>query len=201
LEWSGFSGTAGKIHEHRHSPEWALLAFYLTAGGILLKLMPKGMEEAMMLAILVAALSQDQIDNIEYKGWAGFKPGSSVTYKYSPQKGEQKVTLVSIDGNGAVVSTEISMNGRSSPAAERKVPAQIAAGDAPKNLKKGEEEIEAGGKTLKCRTLEYDKTLPNGKTVTLKFWINDDVPGRAVQIETGTPAGKFTMTAASWDKK
>jgi hypothetical protein len=176
-------------------------AFLLTEPGAHPKLNSYGKEDGMKLAILVAALFQDKVENPEYRGWSGFKPGSSVTFKYSPQNGEQTVTLVSIDENQAVVSTVMSMNGKSTPAAERKVPAKVAAADAPKDMKKGEEEIEVGGKTMKCRTLEYEKTLPGGKSVTLKFWIRDDVPGRAVRIESGTPAGKFTMTAATWEKK
>lgn len=156
-----------------------------------------------MMAVLVSALLQDQVDNPEYKGWAAFKPGSSVTYKMAGQDGSQKVTLKSLGETEAVVETEITYNGKIGKAAERKVPAKVKAADAPKNMKEGEEEIEAGGKKLKCRTREYEKKNPaTGKTAVLKFWINEEIPGMAVQFQTSTEGGvKFAMTASEWEKK
>jgi len=87
--------------------------------------------------------------------------------------------------------------------AERKVPAKVNAADAPKNVKEGEEEIEAGGKKFKCRTREYEKkNQATGKTAVLKFWINEEIPGMAVQFQTSTEGGvKFAMTASEWEKK
>lgn len=155
----------------------------------------------MITAALLVALAQDTIDNPEFKGWASFKPGSFVTYKYSPQDGGQKVTLKSVDENEAVVETVTTYNGKTGNAVERKVPAKLPAAQAPKDVKDGEDEIEAGGKKLKCRTRESDKKLASGKTVTIKIWIHDDVPGKGVQIQTTTETGKFTMVATEWEKK
>ena len=155
----------------------------------------------MIAALLFAVSVQETIDNPEYKGWASFKPGSSVTFKYSPQEGGQKVTLKSVGENEIAIEVVTTYNGRTGEPAERKVPAKLPAAQAPKDVKQGEEEIEAGGKKLKCRTMEYEKKLPGGKTVALKIWVHDDVPGKGVRIQTTSETGKFTMLATEWEKK
>jgi hypothetical protein len=156
---------------------------------------------------LCSALVQDQVDNPEYKGWKPFKPGSSVTYKFtregSPQSGEQKMTLKSIDDAEAVLATEFTMAGKGAgKAVERKVPAKVAAPDAGPDLKVApEEEIEVAGKMLKCRTKEFEKKLESGKTMKVKFWIHEDIPGMSAKIETTLESGKITMVATQWEKK
>lgn len=153
-------------------------------------------------ALLASALLQDPVDNPEYKGWAAFKPGSSVTYKYNPQNGGQKVTLKSVSDTEIVLETEITYEGKSAPATERKVPAKIPAESAMKNIKEGEDTIEVAGKSLKCKTKEGEKKLPGGKMTTIKIWIHEDIPGSAakVQTTTGGVAG-FSMAATEWEKK
>jgi len=157
--------------------------------------------------ILCSALVQDQVDNPEYKGWKSFKVGSTVTYKYnregSPQSGEQKITLKSIDDNEAVVETDITMAGKSAgKPMERKIPAKIPAAQAPQHMKEGEEEIEVGGKKLKCKTREFEKKLTSGKTGSLRFWLNEDIPGMVAKVETTTEGSpKITMIASEWEKK
>jgi hypothetical protein len=180
----------------------------LISAGILQKLGVWNREEAMLLtAFFLAALVQDQVDNPEYKGWAAFKPGSTVSFKYvkegSVQDSLQRTTLKSIDEKEAVLSTEFSMNGKVlGQATERKVPAKAPSAQAPANVKEGEEEIEAGGKKLKCRTKEFEKKLSTGKTGTVKIWVNEEVPGMAAKIETtGEGGSKFTMIASEWVKK
>jgi len=157
----------------------------------------------MIIAMLLAALAQDQVDSPEYKGWASFKPGSSVTYKYSPQEGGQKITLKSVGESEVVIETEIIYNGKpAGKAIERKIPAKIAAADAPKDVKRGEEEIEVGGKKLKCRTVEFERKLASGKTIAMKIWANDEIPGTGAQVQTlSEGGGKFSMIASEWEKK
>ncbi len=160
-----------------------------------------------IIALAFALLAQETVDNPEYKGWAPFKPGSSVTYRTTKdgavQPGTQKVTLKSLSDSEAVIETEYSMDGKAmGKPMERKVAAKAPAAQAAKNVKEGEEEVEAGGKKLKCRTREFEKKLPSGKTVTVKFWINEEVPGMAVQMETtGEGSPKTTMVASGWEKK
>jgi|SRR6185295_15008160 len=155
------------------------------------------------LALLLALLAQDQVDNPEYKGWAAFKPGSFVVFKYSaPQGGFQKNTLKSVSDTEVVIETETSTDGKAGGRSmERKIPAKLSADLAPKNVKDGEEEIEVAGKTMKCKTKEFDKTLAGGRKSTLKIWGNEDIPGKGAQVVITTETGKFQMTATEWEKK
>ncbi|MBI3857791.1 MAG: hypothetical protein HY293_19080 [Planctomycetes bacterium] len=158
-------------------------------------------------AVVLACLVQDQVDNPEYKGWASFKPGSSVTFKVSnslnPQGGEQKVTLKSVNETEIVLETDMTIGGQvAGKGVERKVPAKVPAAKAPQNPKEGEEEIEAGGKKLKCKTREFEVKGPTGKPATMKIWVHDEVPGLAARMDLSTDSGfKNSMVAASWEKK
>jgi hypothetical protein len=165
-------------------------------------------EEPMtMLAMVFAVLVQDQLDNPEFKGWAEFKPGSSVTHKIStatgPQGGEQKSTLQSVGNAELVLDVEMSMGGKPlGKIMERKVPAKVPADRAPKDVKKGEEEIEVAGKKLKCTTMEFETMTPNGKTIHMKIWANDEIPGKTARVEISGEGGfKSTMVASAWEKK
>ena len=158
-------------------------------------------------AALLCVLLQDPIDNPEYKGWASFKAGSVVTYKYikdgAAQPGLQKTTLVSIDEKEAVLETTYVLEGKDpGKPLQRKVPAKAPAASAPPNVKEGEEEIEVAGKTLKCRTKEFEKKLASGKTAGLKYWIHAEIPGMVAKVETTNEGGpKVLMVASEWEKK
>jgi len=159
-----------------------------------------------ILAIALSLLVQDQIDNPEFKGWASCKPGSSVTHKSAggtgPQGGEQKTVLKSVNDTEAVLEVETIINGKSlGKTMERKVPAKVPADKAPKDMKKGEEEIEVAGKKMKCTTMEFDTTTANGKTFHMKIWANDEIPGRSAKMEVSSENYKNTMIASSWEKK
>jgi hypothetical protein len=161
----------------------------------------------LIAAILCFAPVQDQVENPEYKGWKPFKPGSSVTFKFSrersPQGGEQKVTLKSIDDNEAVVATEFTMAGKGGgKALERNVPAKVTPAEAPERKEGPEEEIEVSGKMLKCRTMSFEKKLESGKTIKMKLWANLDVPGGVAKVETSLEGtGQVSMVATQWEKK
>jgi hypothetical protein len=159
----------------------------------------------LIAAVLLSALVQDQVENPEYKGWKPFKPGSWVTYKFvregTAQSGEQKTTLKSIDDNEAVLETDFVLGGKSAgKPMERKVPAKLAAAQVPQMSKEGEEEIEVGGKTLKCKTRDYER-LAGGKPGSLRYWIHEDIPGMVAKVETTAAGSKITMIASSWEKK
>jgi hypothetical protein len=157
---------------------------------------------SILLAVL-AALVQDQVENPEYKGWAAFKPGSSVTYKVQTggnTAGEQKYTLKTVADEEVVLSTEMSVApGRSM---DRKIPATIPAAKMQKNVKEGEEELEVGGKKLRCVTREFEVTTANNKKILMKVWIHDDIPGKAARTDIAQEgAPKMSMVASSWEKK
>ena len=163
----------------------------------------------MLIAVILSTLLvQDQVENPEYKGWKSFKPGSSVTYKFnregSSQSGEQKVTLKSIDDNEAVIATEFALAGKGGgKALERKVPAKLAAAQVPERKEGPEEEIEVGGKMLKCRTLSFEKkNETSGKTMKMKYWVHEEIPGSMAKVETSFEGtGQITMVASQWEKK
>src|SRR6185295_10142 len=94
-----------------------------------------------MLTLALAVLLQDQVDNPEYKGWAAFKPGSSVTHKVqnnvNPQGGDQKTTLKSVGDAELVVEVAMTLGGQPlGKPMERKIPAKVPADKAPKDVKK-----------------------------------------------------------------
>jgi hypothetical protein len=162
----------------------------------------------MMIAALFFFLgSQDLVDNPEFKAWASFKPGSSVTFTYlkdgKASTLEQKTTLKSVADDLVVVETQMILEGKAGgQAVERKVAPKLPADQAGKKLRDGDEEIEAGGRKLACRWGEFEKKVPGGKTVISKIWVHDDVPGRAVRMEFSTDGvTKTGMVASAWDRK
>jgi hypothetical protein len=158
-----------------------------------------------ILTLAFAILLQDQVDNPEFKGWAGFKPGSSITYKVqnsmTPEPGEQKSTLKSVGEVELVVEVEMTMGGKPAGKMERKVPAKLPADKAPKETKKGEEEVEVAGKKLECMTLEFESKAANGKVFQMKVWRNEEVPGMAAKVEVSSENFKNSMIATAWEKK
>jgi len=68
------------------------------------------------MVLVLATLAQDMADNPEFKSWAGFKPGSSVTTKVqnaaNPQAAEQKSTLKTAGEAEIVLAVEFSMSGK-----------------------------------------------------------------------------------------
>lgn len=159
-----------------------------------------------ILTLALAVLLQDQVDNPEYKGWAAFKPGSSVTHKVqnnvNPQGGDQKTTLKSVGDAEVVVEVAMTLGGQPlGKTMERKIPAKVPADKAPKDVKKGEEEIEVAGKTMKCVTMEFDTTAANGKTFRMKVWATDEIPGKSAKVEVSSENFKSSMVASVWEKK
>lgn len=158
-----------------------------------------------ILTIALSLLVQEQVDNPEFKGWSAFKPGSSVTYKVQINQSpgaEQKLTLKSVGDGEVVLETEMSSNGQViGKAMERKVPAKVPAEKAPRDVRKGEEEIEVAGKTIKCTTREFETTAANGKKFQMKVWAADEIPGKAAKVEVAGEGFKNTMVASAWEKK
>jgi hypothetical protein len=158
------------------------------------------------ITLLLAALTQDTVDNPEYKGWASFQPGSFVTHLMeqngTPQNGSQKTTLKSVNETEVVLETEMVVGGAAvGKPVERKVPAKSPAARQGKVLNTGESEIEVGGKKRTCAWKVLGWTAA-GKTGTMKVWIADDIPGKAARIEiSGSTGGTSTMIASAWEKK
>ncbi len=160
----------------------------------------------MLAGILLALLAQEQVDDIEFKAWSTFAPGSFVTYRvHAPGNDaayEQKSTLKSVTEEEIVLTVEISAAGKpTGPATERRLAPKTDAGKTPKEVAQGEEELEVAGKKMKCRWTEFQRTLANGKLRSFKLWANDEVPGKAVRIDASTEDGKTSLIATAWEKK
>jgi len=161
----------------------------------------------MFLAIGVVALLQNPVDHPEYKGWASFKEGSSVTFTMvvdgKAQEGTMKVTLKSVGEKSVVVDEARNIKAMGPDRqAPREIPATVAPGSIPKPEKEGDEEIQAAGKTLKCHWSEIRKSTAGGRIETVRYWVHDDVPGKMVQMRVTQPEGlTATLTAAEWEKK
>ena len=77
---------------------------------------------------------------------------------------EQKSTLKSVGDSEVVLEVTAFVGGQpAGKAMEKKVPAKVPADKAPKDVKKGEEEIDVAGKKMKCVTMEFDTTTANGR--------------------------------------
>ena len=162
---------------------------------------------ALMITLVCLANSVARADgpkNEVIKHWLKFKPGSSVTMGATMAMGgmsiqtEMKNTLISVDGDKITlqtVSTTI-FNGQ-----RRENPPQTQVIDANTDQgtwdEVGKEKIEAGGKTYDCRVVEGKMTAPPSRggpgapntpptTTKAKIWVNDDIPGGAVQMKVTT---------------
>lgn len=172
---------------------------------------------ALGLSICAAAYAKDMIDNPEYKYWSSCKAGSWVTMHtvsdMNGNKSENETThkLLEISPEKATIETKMSMmvNGKpmDMPASKRDIAAKVekadggeAKGEKPKE---GDEEVEVGGKKIKCHWVESHSDA-NGMKTDTKVWMSDEVPGHMAKMESkmdGSVKGTTTMTATKWEKK
>ena len=147
---------------------------------------------------------------IQYDGWADQKVGSSVTLRMETDAGgikfveETTLTLLELSAEQAVVEQKkkATIAGRAEPEKTEKV---VFGKDKNKEKapikvdKEGDEEIEVGGKKLKCHWVEGTS---DGQTKA-KLWHSKDIPGGFVKGEFAAPDGGagITIKALSWEKK
>jgi hypothetical protein len=136
---------------------------------------------------LAAPLRAGQIDNPEYKAWAKFKVGSSRTLTGAHGGGASFVatgssslsTLLAITSDKVTIKGDVPIFGYG----------PITARIDEKDIKYiGEENVQAMGKTFKCKVYTLPKKTWNAatggqKSSQLKKWINDEVPGGLVKEE------------------
>jgi hypothetical protein len=165
-------------------------------------------------AALAAICAQDKIDNPEYKNWSGCKADSWVTMKMETEMGpmksvmEQTHKLVEISADKAVVETSGKMTAPAAadlPPTKREIPAKVdkqePPADAPKpEVKEGDEEIEVGGKKVKCHWVETNTEVNGVKTWT-KIWSCQDIPGGVARMETKSDQMSMNSSATGWEKK
>ena len=175
-----------------------------------------------LLTAFAPAVRAADAENPEYKGWAAFKPGTTVkrhqVVSAAGTKQEMDLTtkLVELTADKAVVEDSIAMNvngqAMNMPGNKRTIPAKLAGGapvtpakpdaNAPKaSMKEGEEKVDVGGKSYKCKTVETTSPGPQGQgEVKGKVWTSPEVPGGLVKMTattTGAVQSETTLTLVS----
>ena len=165
-----------------------------------------------LAALVVAALTQAEVANPEYEWWASCRPGSFVTSRLvlegKVQEGLVMKTLKSIDAHELVIEETNGIAalgaGNAGQPRERRIRAKLVGSPGlPEKVNEGNEDIEVGGTKLKCTWIEYKQTLrTSGKVNILRIWLNEDIPGKSVQLRTTAWDGRVgTLVASKWEKK
>jgi hypothetical protein len=169
-----------------------------------------------LLVACAAVVFAETMENLEYKRWSEFKPESWVTHKVTSEmegkKSEIELTtkLVEVSPEKLVLETTETVGGKSKTLPKKDYPAQIEKkehagkkGEKTPEKTEGEEEIEVGGKKLKCHWICL-KAENKGETSEVKTWETDEIPGRIArhELKLSGPKG-FTKTsvATKWEKK
>ena len=157
---------------------------------------------ALGLAFAAPVRAADEVANPQYHAWAKFKPGSSATLTCDAKVGKQQqeihiemtTTLTSVTPEAVEVtsSSKVEAMGHSNnPTPE---PRSISAKAPAKDVKEaGEKDVEAVGKTFKCKVIEVTGELAgsNGKKprtgkyptdMHATLFVNHDVPGGLVKM-------------------
>ncbi len=146
--------------------------------------------------------------------WNKFAAGSWAELKIVSNAGgaetemTQKQTLVDKGAEELTIKVEGKMVkpvAMDMPPSEMKSPTKgkaggAAAGAPPKELGKGEETLEVGGKKLACKWVETEIDA-GGQKMTSKAWTCDEVPGGVVKVETKGANLTSTMTLVGFEAK
>jgi hypothetical protein len=156
------------------------------------------------------ARAEDSVANPKYLAWSKFKPGSSETFEADIQSQGTRYhiqttqTLVSLSDDAAVVETvsTATVQGQKPNQSTKRETFKARAG--PTDLKQlGEKEVDAMGKTFKCKVFEgtgKPAAAANANPTAMKgtIYISDDVPGGLVRLDAVGADGKiqtFILTA------
>ena len=165
-----------------------------------------------ILLALAAFLAQEAKDNPEYGYWKDCKAGSWVKVRLDSSMNNQKMemtatyTLIELTAEKAVVeqSGVMKAGALERPVSRREeVPAKKTR--VASHEQKGEEEIEVGGKKLKCQILLVaEQSGDGGGKVKAKVWVSKEIPGGMAKGEfspEGADKPSGTITALEWEKK
>ena len=163
-----------------------------------------------LLSFASAAFSEE-VDNPQYQNWAKYNVGTSVTHEAVSTIGGKEVhitttnTLVEKLEDKCIIESAITMGeGMPTNKMKQNVNAKI---DKSKLNETGEEDVEAAGKTYKCKIVEMTiaRQNPNANArvneVKAKLWVNGDVPGGIVKMETTLHSGTMTSLLKSYEIK
>lgn len=147
--------------------------------------------------------------------WEAWAEGSWVEFKIESEASgmasemTQKQTLVKKEAEELTLKVEGKMTKPAAyemPASEMKIPLRGSGGGSGKpsgdmkELGKGEETLEIGGKKVACKWVEYEMTMGAGKG-TSKVWTSDQVPGGTVKTETKSDTMKSVMVLINFEGK
>jgi hypothetical protein len=165
-----------------------------------------------LVALVGTSALAEQIDNPQFKMWNKFGEGSSVTTTTSfdapngtKMNSEATTKLVSKSDDAITleVSATMEVMGQTHtlPPHNQTISPKVEKGDEAVQVGTSTEKVEAAGKTFDCKIFELKRTLPNGKTVTAKAWVNEDVPGGVVKMEAKNDQGNVTSIIKSYEAK
>lgn len=166
------------------------------------------------LAAATAARAE-MIDNPQFVNWSKFAVGSSATHDSTSSIGGKEVhvtstnTLLEKSDSKVVIeiASAIDIDGKIT---NNKIKQNIAAKvDRDKITEEADEDVEAAGKTYKCKVIEViagsspasSKATSKPVEVKIKFWINPEIPGGVVKMETNSRMGKRTTILKSFEVK
>ncbi len=175
-----------------------------------------------MLAILAAMLLQD-VDNPQYQVWASCKAGSWVKVKRETTKAgsgdavtftetESTMKVAEVSSDKIVVEVTGVMRAgegkKDLPPYTNEILAKVLKAeplDEPKVIRKdaGDEELDLGGKKLKCKWVEVEIEKAGTRSVT-RTWTSDEIPGGVARMESrsdGVQSSSLKMTVLGWEKK
>jgi len=138
----------------------------------------------------------------EFSGWSAFKPGSTVKLKVEADLAGLKQesyaigTLVENQAAHVIVETVAVEKGAEQP--PRKLNLKKAAEVEKRWAAEGDEELDIGGKKVKCRWGEV-KVGDN----EVKVWMSNEIPGGIAKVSTRDTRAKISvlMQAESWESK
>lgn len=166
------------------------------------------MHHALAFAAALLPLLLQAKENPEFTYWAEHQAGSWVKFKMDMDAPgetllvETQHTHLETGADKVVVEqkSKVTLNGRPQPDSSEK---EAFFKDKEKNPikieKAGDEEIEAGGKQLKCHWIEGAQK----DATKVKFWFSKDSPGGVAkgEVSGGATPGLMKLTATSWEKK
>lgn len=159
------------------------------------------------MILLVAALLAQDAENPDYRAWADLKPGSWVKLKILAGTSEKEVVvrLVQATPEQVVVerTTRVKLGSRTVTEAPylEAIPAR-----KPRTgtvLREGEEDVEAGGRRLRAKTMELEQR-DGGRVLRVKLWSSPEVPGGALKMEArpeGADRPELVLEAVEWQRK
>ena len=158
------------------------------------------------------------IDNPQYQMWAKYKVGTSVTMKSTTAYGDFKsvnemtTTLKSITKEKIVLSmatvTTAAGQETKQPAMDQSVEAKmeewVSTAKAKENPDVKTEEstgkLKIAGKSLDCKVVKTTVKADGGDTVST-MWMNKEIPGEMVKMETKMQGGQTSMIVTAFTVK